>query len=212
MTTCKARIKYVALLNVLFYKWLGYPAGISGWHCAAVTTTISPTHACLSMGASPQKSNVRCYPSPLIEKGPACATSGARRPGFCAGDGKTPLLSSLHFRACHDRTMTTILLSLYTFYIQPRGRSGANHESEDDWRAKQEPFTKQWLYNIMYYTVVAVDLWVMHKNELKTVYDQLNQQPFLPRLKFWRRNSNSEFEYLKYWRWKYKIRTHLLFP
>ena len=65
--TRKARIKYVALLNVLFYKWLGYPAGISGWHCAAVTTTISPTHACLSMGASPQKSNVRCYPSPLIE-------------------------------------------------------------------------------------------------------------------------------------------------
>lgn len=71
VTTCKARIKYVVLLNVLFYKWLGYPAGISGWHCAAVTTTISPTHACLSMEASPQKSNVRCYPSPLIERDPA---------------------------------------------------------------------------------------------------------------------------------------------
>lgn len=27
----KARIKSVALLNVLFYKWLGFPAGISGW-------------------------------------------------------------------------------------------------------------------------------------------------------------------------------------
>lgn len=89
--TCKSRIKYVALLNVLFYKWLSYPAGISGWHCAAVTTTISPTHACLSMGAPPQKSNVRCYPSPLIEKDPP---SGALRPCFLAGDGKTPLLSS----------------------------------------------------------------------------------------------------------------------
>lgn len=68
MTTHKVRLKFMASLNVLFYKWLGYPAGIIGWQCAAVTTaSITPTHACLSTGASPQKSNVRCYPSPLIE-------------------------------------------------------------------------------------------------------------------------------------------------
>lgn len=91
--TRKARIKYVALLNVLFYKWLSYPAGISGWHCAAVTTTISPTHACLSMGASPQKSNVRCYPSPLIEKDPVLHR-GLGGPASQLGTEKTPLPGS----------------------------------------------------------------------------------------------------------------------
>lgn len=114
----KARIKYVALLNVLFYKWLGYPAGISAWHCAPVTTTISPTHACLSMGASSQKSNVRCYPSPLSEKDPA-APSGAQRPCFPrAGDGNTPLLRSFRFGEPrlswlhHDNHITKYLFSI----------------------------------------------------------------------------------------------------
>lgn len=116
--TCTARIKYVALLNVLFYKWLGYPAGISGWHCAAVTTTISPAHACLSMGASPQKSNVRCYPSPLVEKDPALHRG-------LGGPASQPVTEKHHYWArfaserggCHDCTMTTILLTVYLFCI-----------------------------------------------------------------------------------------------
>lgn len=112
--TRKAKIKYVALLNVLFYKWLGYPAGISGWHCAAVTTTMSPTHACLSIGASPQKSNVRCYPSPLIEKDPA------HHRGW-GGPASHTVTEKHHYWApfallssgCHECSMTTWLLTVY---------------------------------------------------------------------------------------------------
>lgn len=137
MTTCKARIKYAVLLNVLFYKWLGYPAGISGWHCAAVTTTISPTHACLSMGASPQKSNVRCYPSSHIEKNPA-QHWGARRPCFLAVDGKTPLLSLFCFWAwwlswlhCDDHNTHPLFILYLT-----EARSNANYDSVFDCKAK----------------------------------------------------------------------------
>lgn len=81
VTTCKARIKYVALLNVLFYKWLSYPAGISGWHCAAVTTTISATHACLSMGALSSKVKCQMLSIPSYREAPGAA-SGARRTCF----------------------------------------------------------------------------------------------------------------------------------
>lgn len=117
--TRKARIKYVALLNVLFYKWLAYPAGIRGWHCAAVTTTISLAHACLSMGASSQKSNVRCYPSPLAEKDPV-------QHWGLGGPASQPATEKHHYWArfalercaCHDCTMTTILRIIY-FISQP---------------------------------------------------------------------------------------------
>lgn len=110
----KARIKSVALLNVLFYKWLGFPAGISGWHRAAVTTAVSPAHACLSMGASSQKSNVRCYPSPTRREAPS-APLGARRPSFSVADGKTLLVRLLYYgvlrlsRLHHDNHITNFL-------------------------------------------------------------------------------------------------------
>lgn len=115
----KARIKSVALLNVLFYKWLCFPAGISGWHRAAVTTAVSPAHACLSMGASSQKSNVRCYPSPTRREAPS-APLGARRPSFSVADGKTLLVHLLYFgvlrlsRLHHDNHITNFLCDIAT--------------------------------------------------------------------------------------------------
>lgn len=162
MTTCKARIKYVALLNVLFYKWLGYPAGISGWHCAAVTTTISPTHACLSMGASPQKSNVRCYPSPLIEKGPA------QHRGL-AGPASLLATEKHHYWArCTSERVTIAVWRPYYWpfihFISNRGVAPVQTISQKTTEERIRVFHRQWVHNFIYYTAGAVDLWVMHKN------------------------------------------------
>lgn len=97
----RARIMYVALLNVLFYKWLGFPAGISGRHCAAVSTTVSPAHARLSMGGRGGGglfSKVKCQmlSIPTRREAPS-APLGAQRHSFSVVDGKTPLVSLFYF-------------------------------------------------------------------------------------------------------------------
>lgn len=117
--TCKAKIKYVALLNVPFYKWLGYPAGISGWHCAAVTTTVSPTHACLSMGALFSKVKCQMLSIPTRRERPGAPSGGTWRPCFSADDGKTPLLNSFCFWSSGASTTAPWQPYYYGFDILP---------------------------------------------------------------------------------------------
>lgn len=117
--TCKARIKYVALLNVLFYKWLGYPAGISGWHCAAVTTAISNLRMSEHGGLS---SKVKCQmlsiPTHREGPGPRRGLGGSEALLLGWWWKKTitelPLLWST---TVVTSAMTTILTSVYLFYI-----------------------------------------------------------------------------------------------
>lgn len=110
---------------------LGSVAGI-----APLSPPPSPTYACLSTGASPQKSNVRCYPSLLIEKDLGCI--GARRPCFWAGDGKTPLLGLFCFGAWwlswlhHDDHINNSLFILHL----TEGCSSTSYHSEYSYRAR----------------------------------------------------------------------------
>lgn len=117
--TCKARIKYEALLNVLFYKWLSYPAGISGWHWAAVTTAISNLRMSEHRGLS---SKVKCQmlSIPTHREGPGpCQGLGGPASELVTEKHHYWARFALKHDCCHDCTMTTILTSVYLFYIWP---------------------------------------------------------------------------------------------
>lgn len=75
------------------------------------------------MGASPQKSNVRHDPSPLIEKNPGQhgASGGGR--GFSAGDGKTPSQERLFL------TVFMIINALKSDQLQADGLDGNTDKS-----------------------------------------------------------------------------------
>lgn len=97
---------------------LGSVAGI-----APLSPPPSPTYSCLSTGASPQKSNVRCYPFPLIEKDPGCV-------GGLGGPASESVTEKHHYRAClalerggyHDCAMTTVLRGVYLFNVYKLSR------------------------------------------------------------------------------------------
>lgn len=69
----KARMEYLALLNVLFYKWLSHPVGISGRH------GVPPPRTSEHVGGVPSK--VKCHtPSiPTWRKGPSLTVGGTKQ-------------------------------------------------------------------------------------------------------------------------------------